>query len=48
MENNTANVNQENGAPAGKKGLPAYIILGIIALVAACLLYTSLWGEPVF
>ena len=35
MENNTANVNQENGAPAGKKGLPAYIILGIIALVAA-------------
>ena len=25
----------ENGAPAGKKGLPAYIILGIIALVAA-------------
>lgn len=35
MENNTANVNQENGAPTGKKGLPAYIILGIIALVAA-------------
>ncbi len=33
MENNTVNTNQD--APKGRKQLPAFVILGIIALVAA-------------